>query len=168
MPVDGEVGHQFFKDRRTRGVTRDSSGKFPERQWYGRTISCGIGLAFFHLIPSQPRWNQRLSHPNESGERNMEQTPTDHTSTTYDKPLYLRGMGVASFSLGFFSMLVFWWFPFGLFVASAGFVFGSIAYLRGVRVGDTDNLAFVGPLLCATSISIIITYRFGIDFLLNR
>lgn len=98
----------------------------------------------------------------------MEQPPVDHTSTTYDKPLYLRGMGVVSFSLGFFSILVFWWFPFGLCLATAGFIFGSIAYLRGVRVGDGDNLAFVGPLLCAISLSIGITYRFGIDFLLNR
>lgn len=98
----------------------------------------------------------------------MEHPPVDSTSTTYDKSPYMRGMGVVSFSLGFFSMVVFWWFPFGLLIATAGFLFGSFAYLKGVRVGDSDNLAFVGPLLCATSISIIVTYRFGIDFLLNR
>lgn len=98
----------------------------------------------------------------------MEQPPVDSTSTTYDKPLYLRGMAVSSFSLGFFGMLTFFWFPFGLLIATVGFVLGSIAYLKGVRVGDTDNLAFVGPLLCATTMAIVVTYRFGIDFLLNR
>jgi hypothetical protein len=98
----------------------------------------------------------------------MEQPPVDTTSTTYDKPLYLRGMAVSSFSLGFFAMAAFFWFPFSLLIATVGFVLGSIAYLRGVRVGDGDNLAFVGPLLCAAAVAIIATYRFGIDFLLNR
>ena len=98
----------------------------------------------------------------------MEEPQIDHSGTTYDKPTYMRGMGVASFALGFFSMLVFWWFPFGLCLAAAGLIFGSIAFLTKVRVGDTDNLAFIGPVICATSIAVSITYRFGIDYLLNR
>jgi hypothetical protein len=98
----------------------------------------------------------------------MDQPQVEHSTPTPEKPLVLRGMGVVSFSLGFFSLIVFWWFPFGLCLASAGLIFGTIAFLSKVKVGDGDNLAFVGPIVCATSISIIVTYRFGVDFLLNR
>ncbi len=108
---------------------------------------------------------------------------TEHSGTasatlanafTFDCPraskhkLPVRALGVSSMALGFFSLVVFWWFPFSLILASVGLTFGIIAYLLGVKVGDYDNLAVIGPLLCSLSVGVGLTLRFGIDAFLNR
>ena len=51
----------------------------------------------------------------------------------HELPAPVRGLAVASFGMSFFSVLVFWWIPFGalLGVAATGLAFLSI--LLGVR-----------------------------------
>ena len=42
-----------------------------------------------------------------------------------------RGIATASFALGLWGTLVFWWYPFRLFIASFGLVIGLIALACG-------------------------------------
>jgi hypothetical protein len=70
----------------------------------------------------------------------------------------LNGVAVASVGLGFFSMIVFWWYPFGLILATAGLVIGAscLAFkITGGRRGE--NWAMVGTVLCSISFGTIIT-----------
>lgn len=78
----------------------------------------------------------------------------------------LRGASVASISLGFFSMVVFWWYPFGLFLASAGFVIGLFCLICKTRGLYGENLALIGTTLCAIVVSVILTLTFGIRFMM--
>lgn len=77
-----------------------------------------------------------------------------------------RGFAVASVSLGFFSMIVFFWYPFGLLLASVGFVLGFGSWLLGIRGGlRGENLALMGAGLCAFSITVILTLTQGLRFI---
>ena len=67
--------------------------------------------------------------------------PTAKTGTT------LRGMATASFCLGIWSDLTFWWYPFGLCVAAVAVVLGLVTIACGIRAGrHGENLALGGVL----------------------
>ena len=75
----------------------------------------------------------------------------------------LRGMATASVSLGFFSLCVFWWFPFTLVISSAGLALGLICLALRVPGGlRGENLAMVGVALCSISVGVAITLTQGI------
>lgn len=69
----------------------------------------------------------------------------------------LSGVATASVGLGFFSMVVFWWYPFSLILSSVGFVLGLICLARKVRSHSGDNIALIGTSLCAIAAGTIIT-----------
>lgn len=56
-----------------------------------------------------------------------------------------RGFATASFCLGLWGTLTFWWYPFGLCVATVGLVFALISIVMGWRGGkDGEHLAWLG------------------------
>jgi hypothetical protein len=77
-----------------------------------------------------------------------------------------RGVAVASVGLGYFSLCVFWWFPFSPILASVGLVFGLRSLARGVAGGlrGENNLALAGTALCAVSLSITVTLNLALRY----
>ena len=75
------------------------------------------------------------------------------------------GMAGASIGLGFFSSIVFWWYPFGPILASVGLVLGLITMVRGVRGPRGENFPLVGVALCSASLSISFTLNHVLRFL---
>ena len=99
----------------------------------------------------------------------MEHT-TPHTAPTGTATKRLvepiaGGMSGASIGLGYFSMLVFWWYPFSGILATVGLILGSISYCRGARGPRGENFAFAGVALCATSLSVGITLNHVLRYL---
>ncbi len=79
----------------------------------------------------------------------------------------VRGLAVASVSLGFFSSVVFWWYPFGMMLASVGLTLGLISLAIGNRGGfKGENLARVGTLLCSSALTVILTITRSLRFLM--
>ncbi len=86
-----------------------------------------------------------------------------------------RGLAVASVGMAFFSGLVFWWFPFGLLLATASLTLGVICYLLGIRgsyrndpdEGEYLNLGIVGGALAVASLSFIIGMYKGIQTIMG-
>lgn len=79
----------------------------------------------------------------------------------------MRGLPVASCGLGFFSMVVFWWFPFGMMLATGSIILGAISLLLGIK-GSTlgQNLALIGLSFGMTGLGTgVILYR-GLHLLL--
>jgi hypothetical protein len=74
-------------------------------------------------------------------------------------------MATASFCLGLWGDLVFWWYPFGICIATMGLIFGLISLGLGIRAGrDGENLALGGVLLSLNAIIMaLIVYR-GMQF----
>lgn len=67
--------------------------------------------------------------------------------TSYLHPVR-RGIITASVGIGFWSMLVFWWYPYSVFIATVGLVLGLIARVSGWRAESYGaNLASVGVVL---------------------
>jgi hypothetical protein len=59
-----------------------------------------------------------------------------------------RGLATVSFCFGCWSCLVFWWYPYGLFVGFLAVVFGFLTIGLGIRAGlRRENLALGGILL---------------------
>lgn len=87
-----------------------------------------------------------------------------------DRPKYsppVSGIAVASVSLGFFSMLVFWWKPFGLCLAAVGLVLGLINLAIGNKGGlRGENLALVGTLLCGFSLGLTVTVYSALGYVM--
>jgi hypothetical protein len=83
-------------------------------------------------------------------------------------PLYsatVRGIATASVALGFFSMIVFWWKPFGGMLASVGLILGLISLAIGNRGGlRGENLALAGTLMCSFNLSVIVAIYFALNF----
>jgi|GEM_PF-3256110 len=78
-----------------------------------------------------------------------------------------RGMAVVSISLGYFSMIVFFWHPFSTVLASVGFLFALMSILRGVKGGlRGENLALIGLGLCAFSLTVVLTLNQGLRFIM--
>ena len=73
------------------------------------------------------------------------------------QPAPIRGIAAAAFALGFFSMVVFWWFPFGLTLGTVGFILALICVIFGVRGGaDGERISLGAAALCVTSVSMIL------------
>jgi len=68
-----------------------------------------------------------------------------------------RGAASASIGLGFFAMVVFWWYPFGLILSSVGFLIGLFCLARNVRGLHGENHALIGTTLCAIDVTTILT-----------
>ena len=75
------------------------------------------------------------------------------------------GMAGASIGLGFFSSIVFWWYPFGPILATVGLILGIITMVRGVRGPRGENFPLAGVAICATSLSISFTLNHVLRFL---
>jgi len=85
-------------------------------------------------------------------------TPAENS--TVSAPM--RGVAVASFGIGFFSMLVFWLFPFGFTLACFGFTLGLICNLFGLKGGmKGENFALLGMACSAFTILICISIFVG-------
>ena len=90
--------------------------------------------------------------------------PASPTRPRYTAPT--RGIAVASVSLGFFSLVVFWWYPFSFLLGCVGFTLGVVSLAIGLRGGlRGENLALVGTLLCATSLGVVVTLNNVIRYL---
>lgn len=77
----------------------------------------------------------------------------------------LRGMATASFCLGCWGSLTFWWYPFGLSVAIVGLILGLITLALGVRSGrHGENLALGGVLLSLNAIGMAFVVFRGMQF----
>src|SRR5262245_40392065 len=98
----------------------------------------------------------------------MESHPTPSTDTPSPsvRPPVL-GVAVAPIALGFFSMLVFWWFPFTIMLSTAGLVIGATCCLFGIRGGlRGENYALLGTAICATSLTLVLTLYKGLRFVM--
>ncbi|MBA4187906.1 MAG: hypothetical protein C0467_07795 [Planctomycetaceae bacterium] len=99
----------------------------------------------------------------------MEHT-TPHTAptATVTKPIVAPiggGLSGASIGLGFFSMIVFFWFPFSPIISSVGLILGLISLCRGARGPRGENFALGGVALCGLSLSLTITLNFVLRYL---
>ena len=64
-----------------------------------------------------------------------------------------RGIAAASFCLGLWSNLVWWWYPYGIYIGACGLLLGSIAVVRNWRGGiGGENLAIAGVVLCSITL----------------
>jgi hypothetical protein len=64
-----------------------------------------------------------------------------------------RGIAAASCCFGVWTMLTFWWYPYGPMLSFVGIVLGSIAVVKNWRGGiDGDNLALYGVVLNAINL----------------
>ena len=81
-------------------------------------------------------------------------TPLKHTTQ--------RGFATASFCLGLWGTLTFWWYPFGLATAILATTMALISIVMGWRAGkDGQHLAWLGAFFGATGIGLAIgAYRF--------
>ena len=97
----------------------------------------------------------------------MEPTPPPPATS---QPVYAaptRGFAVASVSLGFFSMIVFWWKPFGSLLAGVGFILGVVSLVFGNRGGlRGENLALAGTVMCAFVLSVCVAINAALGLLL--
>jgi len=70
----------------------------------------------------------------------------------------VNGVAVAPVGLGFFSMVVFWWYPFGLILSCVGLIIGISCLCWGVRGGRRgENFALLGTIFCLISFTTIMT-----------
>jgi hypothetical protein len=72
-----------------------------------------------------------------------------------------RAIATWSFCIGLWSTIVFWWYPYSIFVATVGLTLGLLSLLMGWRAGkDGENLAWGGVLLCANTLFLAtVVYR---------
>ena len=89
-------------------------------------------------------------------------TPAPAPKLTPQTATTKRGFATASFSLGFWGLVTFWWYPFGMMIASVGVFCGVVSLAMGVRAGkDGENLALLGTGYGIVAISMAIAvYRF--------
>lgn len=98
----------------------------------------------------------------------MEHTTSDTAHGAATKPIVdpiAGGMAGASIGIGFFSAIVFWWYPFSPILAAVGLILGLISLIRGVRGPRGENFAFAGTAICATSLSMTITLNYVLRYL---
>jgi hypothetical protein len=78
-----------------------------------------------------------------------------------------RGIAVASVALGYFSLIVFFWKPFGMLLAAIGLLLGLVSLAIGNRGGlRGENLALAGVGICAFSLSVIVAINFGLGYVM--
>ena len=81
--------------------------------------------------------------------------------------IILRGLAAASFGMGFFSTIIFWWTPFAGCLATVGLLLGLFSLLRGVKGGlRGENYALAGTAMCAVSLSIALTLNQSLRYLM--
>ena len=87
------------------------------------------------------------------------QTPVKLTPVTYTTR---RGFATASCALGVWGLLVCWWYPFGMVIASFGVLFGVVSVALGIRAGkDGEHLALAGIGFGSVAVGLAIgMYRF--------
>lgn len=90
--------------------------------------------------------------------------------TSADEPgaysVTVRGIALASVALGYFSMLVFWWKPFGMCLAAVGFVLGAVSLAVGNKGGRWgENYALGGVILCGFTLAITNGLYWGVQYL---
>jgi len=90
-------------------------------------------------------------------------TPTTTDTVPYGQSLWTtrRAMATWSFCIGLWSTMVFWWYPYSIFVATMGLLIGSLSLAMGWRAGrDRENLALGGVLLCGNTLFMtVLVYR---------
>lgn len=68
-----------------------------------------------------------------------------------------RGLATASFCLGLWGSLVFWWIPFGLAISSVGSTLAVLSIFMGWRAGkDGEHLAWLGLLFGGSGASMAV------------
>lgn len=78
----------------------------------------------------------------------------------------VRGIAAASVALGYFSLIVFFWKPFGLLLGGVGLILGLVSLAIGNTGGlRGENVALAGVAICSVSVGITTTLYFGIGFL---
>ena len=89
-------------------------------------------------------------------------TPATPPTITPLRSTTKRGFAAASFCLGLWGTLTFWWYPFGLAIATLGLTFAIISIVMGWRAGkDGEHLAWLGLFFGLTGQGLAITaYRF--------
>lgn len=89
-----------------------------------------------------------------------------------DEPAYTaptRGIAVASVALGYFSLIVYFWKPFGMWLAAVGLTLGLVSLAVGNKGGGRgENLALAGTLICSVSLSITATVYVGLGAVMWR
>lgn len=63
----------------------------------------------------------------------------------------IRGLAVASFGIGLFSLFTFWWFPFGLCMGVLAAGLGSTSIALGVRTVDKGLFFAAGGIALANA-----------------
>lgn len=95
-------------------------------------------------------------------------TPHAATTATATKPIVDPiggGLSGASIGLGFFSTIIFFWFPFSPIISSVGLILGLVSLYRGARGPRGENFALGGVALCSVSLSLTITLNFVLRYL---
>jgi hypothetical protein len=81
----------------------------------------------------------------------VESAPADVTvAEPVPLPRPYLGIPLASVSLGFTSMILFWWFPHGLTLATVGLILGLLGLVLGVKSDTGENLPLVGVAMSLT------------------
>ncbi len=72
-----------------------------------------------------------------------------------------RAMATWSFCIGLWSTMVFWWYPYSIFVSSMGLLLGMLSLVMGWKAGrEGQNLALGGVILCGNVLAMtFIVYR---------
>ena len=72
-----------------------------------------------------------------------------------------RAMAMWSFCIGLWSTMVFWWYPYSVFVATVGLILGSLSIVMGWRAGrNGEHFAIGGVLLCMNTLGLaFMAYR---------
>jgi hypothetical protein len=78
----------------------------------------------------------------------------------------LRGMAIFTVGCGFWTLVVFWWFPYSLIVSSVGLTLALITLALGVRGRNGENIPLLGAILCSISVTVILTITQGLHILL--
>ncbi len=95
-----------------------------------------------------------MHHPTVSPTAAPKLTPATHTTR--------RGIATASFCLGLWSSLTFWWYPFGILIATVAITFALLSIIMGWRAGkDGEHLAWLGLFFGLNGATMaVLCYRF--------